>query len=101
VPAIEVMLNEGLVRELIFKGEIGKIKDVMEKNNKSGMCTFDQSLLTLFMNGDITEETAISHADQASDMKVKLQNAKMQMDENTSGENVLTGMDTSRISLHD
>lgn len=101
VPAIEVMLNEGLVRELIFKGEIGKIKDVMEKNNKSGMCTFDQSLMGLFINGDITEETAISHADKPSDMKVKLQNAKMKMSETAGGEGALTGMDTSRISLRD
>lgn len=102
VPAIEVMLNEGLVRELIFKGEIDKIKDVMEKNNKSGMCTFDQSLMNLFINGDITEETAVSHADKPSDMKVKLQNAKMQMSEKSAGgKNALTGMDTSRISLRD
>lgn len=101
VPAIEVMLNEGLIRELIFKGEIDKIKDVMEKNNKSGMCTFDQSLISLFVNGDISEETAITHADKASDMKVKLQNVKMQMDEKSGNKGALKGMDTSRISLRD
>lgn len=52
--AIEIMLNQGLVRELIHKGEISKIKDVMEQNNQLGMCSFDQSLIRLYKEGLIT-----------------------------------------------
>ena len=54
-PAIEIMINQGLVRELILKGDIGKIHDVMEQNNSIGMQTFDQSLMQLF-NQDLISE---------------------------------------------
>lgn len=77
VPAIEIMLNEALVRELIQKGEYEKITDVMEQNNPSGMCSFDQSLLQLFQAGLIDEETVLSQADKTTDMKVKMQQVKM------------------------
>ena len=96
VPAVEVLLNAGLVREIILKGEIGKINTVMERNVSQGMATFDQSLLELFAQGLITEEAAVSNADRTSDMKIKLENAKM----NAQGDrDVLRDMDTSRISL--
>ncbi len=77
VPAIEVMLNEALVRELIQKGEYQKITDVMEQNNPIGMCSFDQSLLELFAKGFIDEETVLSQADKTSDIKIKIQSIKM------------------------
>lgn len=77
VPAIEVMLNEALVRELIQKGEYQKITDVMEQNNPIGMCSFDQSLLDLFAKGFIDEETVLSQADKTSDIKIKIQSIKM------------------------
>lgn len=76
VPAIEVMLNQGLIRELILAGKNDQIRDVMEQNISVGMCTFDHSLLTLESKGLISEETAIMNADKPSDMKVKLQNRK-------------------------
>ncbi len=97
VPAIEVMLNQGLVRELILKGEISKIKDVMEQNAPLGMCTFDQSLLLLFAKGLITEQTAITNSDKASDMKIKIQQAKMSGKAGQGG--ILQNLDTSVISL--
>ena len=102
VPAIEIMLNQGLVRELILKGEISKIHEVMEKNNAIGMCTFDQSLLKLFSEGMITEETVIANADKPSDMKVKLHNVKLKDVKNVpDGSDVFEMMDTSVISLKD
>lgn len=97
-PAIEVMLNQGLVRDLILKGEIGKIHDVMEQNNSIGMSTFDQSLMQLFIDGMITEDTAITNSDKPSDMKIKVQQAKMAQDSRGSGE-ALASVDTSRISF--
>lgn len=102
VPAVEVMINQGLVRELIQKGEISKIKEIMEQNVSSGMCTFDQSLLLLFQSGLITEEATIVNSDKPSEMKIKVQQAKLSAQETgDDSEGVLAGMDTSVISLHD
>ncbi len=100
-PAIEVMLNQGLVRELILKGEIGKIHDVMEQNNSIGMSTFDQSMMKLFLDGHITDDTAISNSDKPSDMKVKIQQAQLAMQESTSQGDALDTVDTSLMSLRD
>jgi twitching motility protein PilU len=102
VPAMEIMLNQGLVRELILKGEISKIKDVMEQNATLGMCSFDQSLLKLYSNGLIAEETVIAQSDRASDIKIKLQQIKLKSKKVTGGkEDVMHAMDTSVISLKD
>ncbi len=93
---IEVMLNQGLVRELIHKGDIGKIKEVMEQNNQLGMCTFDQSLERAFRDDLITEQTALSFADQPGDLKIKLQQIKL----GESGtKEALREMDTSLLSI--
>lgn len=97
--AIEVMLNQGLVRELIRKGEITKIRDVMEQNRQLGMCTFDQSLLDLYKKGEITAEMAIEQADQGGDMKIRIQND--QMGDTSSGDAALKSMDTSILSISD
>ncbi len=99
-PAVEVMLNQALVRELIMKGEVSKIETVMMQNNAIGMCTFDQALLKLFLEGRIDENTLISNADKPSDMKVKLQEVKIT---GRSGDidHILSSFDTSLLSLKD
>jgi twitching motility protein PilU len=100
VPAVEIMLNQGLVRELILKGEITKIKDVMEQNNSLSMCTFDQSLLKLFEEDLISEETAMTNSDRPSDLKLKIQQIKLSGP--GGGHNSGLGkVDISRISLGD
>lgn len=100
-PAIEVMINQGLVRELILKGEIGKIHDVMEQNNSIGMSTFDQSLMRLFVEEAISEDTAITNSDKPSDMKIKIQQAKLIQTSRGGSVDALTTVDTSRISFSD
>ena len=100
VPAVEIMLNQGLVRELILKGEITKIKDVMEQNNSLGMCTFDQSLLALYKEGLITEETAMTNSDRPSDLKIRIQQTKLAPENAEMGEG-LVSVDTSRIKFGD
>jgi len=99
VPAIEVMINQGLVRELIMKGEINKIREVMEQNNTTGMCTFDQSLLDLYRNGFISEDMVISNSDKPSDMKIKVQQAKLSGDIGDGDKDTLSSLDTSRLSF--
>lgn len=98
VPAAEIMLNEGLVRELILKGDVSKIKDVMEGNNNQGMCTFDQSLLNLYAQGKITEDTAIANSDMPSDLRLKIKKAHLS-DSDSPHVSGLRGLDTSVISL--
>lgn len=100
VPAVEIMINQGLIRELIQKGEISKIKEIMEQNVSSGMCTFDQYLMKLFIRGMISEDTAIVNSDKPAEMKIKVQQEKLSADDE-KGDGALAGMDTSVISLRD
>lgn len=100
VPAVEVLLNQGLVRELILKGEISRVRDVMEQNASSGMRSFDMSLLQLYNDGLISEETVITNSDKPSDMKIKLQQQKISK-QDTSLTSALSGFDTSQISIGD
>lgn len=96
-PAMEIMLNQGLIRDLIHEGKYDKISEVMEQNNSTGMCSFDQSLMGLYQQGLISEETAISQSDKPSDMQIKLQQAKL----GGSGENAFEQLDTSVLSVSD
>jgi twitching motility protein PilU len=67
-PAVEVMLNTRHVSELIEKGEIGQIKEAMEKSLSAGSQTFEQALLHLIREGVVTQEEAMIHADSASNL---------------------------------
>lgn len=96
--AIEIMLNQGLVRELIHKGDISKIKDVMEQNNQLGMCSFDQSLIRLYKEGLITEEMALSQADQPGDLKIRIQQIKLG---EGGAKEVLRSINTSGLKISD
>lgn len=92
--ALEVMLNQGLVKELILEGRISKIRDVMEANQNLGMCTFDQSLLMMFGEGLITEDVALAQSDMPGDMKIKLQQARL-----GGAKAGLSQMDTSLLTI--
>jgi twitching motility protein PilU len=70
--ATEILTNTPLVGELISKGRFSEIKDVMKKSNNLGMQTFDQSLYKLYLNGDISYESALSHADSANDLRLMI-----------------------------
>lgn len=96
--AIEIMLNQGLVRELIHKGEITKIREVMEQNSPLGMCSFDQTLMKLFKEGLITEEMALSQADQPGDLKIKIQQIKLG---GTDSKEVLRTINTTGLRISD
>jgi twitching motility protein PilU len=66
--AVEVLLNTRHIAELIEKGEIGEIKDALERSMSPGSQTFEQALFKLFMAGKITQEEAMANADSASNM---------------------------------
>jgi len=72
VVATEVLTNTPLVGELISKGRFDEIKDVMKKSGNLGMQTFDQSLFNLYINDEISYESAILHADSANDLRLMI-----------------------------
>jgi len=72
VAAIEILLNSPYIGELIKKGEVGSIKEVMEKSNDQGMQTFDQALFTLYQRGQINYADAIHYADSPNDLRLMI-----------------------------
>jgi twitching motility protein PilU len=72
VPAVEVMINSPLISDMIFKGEVGGIKDVMKKSRESGMQTFDQHLFMLYEEGLIAYEDALRNADSVNDLRLNI-----------------------------
>ncbi|WP_079434153.1 PilT/PilU family type 4a pilus ATPase [Zoogloea sp. LCSB751] len=72
VPAVEVMLNSPLISDLIFKGEIPGIKEVMKRSSELGMQTFDQSLFDLYEKGLISYEDALRNADSMNDLRLQI-----------------------------
>jgi len=72
IAAIEVLLNSPYISELIKKGDVGSIKDVMEKSNELGMQTFDQSLFKHYQQGLITYADALHHADSPNDLRLMI-----------------------------
>ncbi len=74
-PAVEVLLNSRYIAELIEKGDLGEIKDAMEKSMVPGSQTFEQCLYTLYSTGVITLEEALSNADSANNLQQVINNA--------------------------
>jgi twitching motility protein PilU len=72
VPAAEIMLNSPLIADLIFKGDIPAIKDLMKRSRELGMQTFDQSLFDLYEAGYITYEDALRNADSLNDLRLEI-----------------------------
>ena len=72
VAAIEIMLNSPLISDLIFKGEVHEIKEIMKKSRELGMQTFDQALFDLYEAGRITYEDALRNADSINDLRLHI-----------------------------
>jgi twitching motility protein PilU len=97
VPAVEVMVRSPLIAEMILKGRVSEIRDVIAKSNESGMQTFDQSLFQLFEDGLIDYEDAIRAADSGNDLRLKI---KLESSRNESGELGDSLQDVSFSSLN-
>ena len=72
VPAVEIMLNSPLISDLIFKGDVSGIKEIMKKSRELGMQTFDQSLFDLYEAGLISYEDALRNADSLNDLRLEI-----------------------------
>jgi twitching motility protein PilU len=78
VPAVEIMLNSPLISELIFKGDIQEIREVMKRSREQGMVTFDQALFDLHEKELITYEDALRNADSVNDLRLQIKlNSKL------------------------
>lgn len=72
VAAVEILLNTPLISDLIFKGEVAEIKEIMKKSRELGMQTFDQSLFDLYENNMVTYEDALRNADSVNDLRLQI-----------------------------
>ena len=70
--AIEILLNSPLISDLIFKGEVHEIKEIMKKSREAGMCTFDQARFELYEAGQISYEDAMRNADSMNELRLAI-----------------------------
>jgi twitching motility protein PilU len=70
--AIEIMLNSPLISDLIFKGDVHEIKEIISRSRELGMQTFDQALFDLHEAGKISYEDALRNADSVNDLRLKI-----------------------------
>ena len=89
VPAVEIMLNTPLMADLVFKGKVHEMKELMSKSNEHGMKTFDQALFDLYEEGYVTYEDALRNADSVNDLRLRI---KLQGKE-SKGQDLLSGID--------
>ncbi|CAM8631599.1 PilU Tfp pilus assembly protein, ATPase PilU [Comamonadaceae bacterium] len=72
IAAVEVLINSPLISDLIFKGEVSEIKEIMKKSRQAGMQTFDQALFDLYESNAITYEDALRNADSLNDLRLQI-----------------------------
>ena len=72
VAAVEIMLNTPLISDLVFKGEVAEIKEIMKRSRELGMQTFDQALFDLYEGQAVTFEDALRNADSVNDLRLQI-----------------------------
>jgi twitching motility protein PilU len=72
IAAMEIMLNTPLIADLIFRGEVSAIKEIMAKSNRLGMKTFDQALFDLYEAHVISYEEALRNADSKNEIRLRI-----------------------------
>lgn len=94
IASLEVMLRSPLIADLIFKGEIMKIKEVMAKSNRLGMKTFDQDLFDLYENEKISYEDAMRNSDSKNELRLRIKlESKRERDVSAEASSSLSLMD--------
>ena len=83
IAAVEILLNTPLISDMIFKGEVGEIKEIMKRSREQGMQTFDQALFDLYEFGRINYEDALRNADSVNDLRLQI---KLNSERARSGE---------------
>ncbi len=87
IAAVEILLNTPLVSDLIFKGEVAEIKELMKRSREHGMQTFDQSLFQLYEDNAVSYEDALRNADSVNDLRlqIKLQSQRARRQDLSEG----------------
>jgi twitching motility protein PilU len=93
VAAVEIMLNSPLISDLIFKGDVHEIKEIMKRSRELGMQTFDQALFDLYEADLITYEDALRNADSVNDLRLKI---KLES-KNAKNRDLTAGLDSLEI----
>ena len=97
VAAIEIMINSPLMADLIFKGNVHDMKELIAKSNELGMQTFDQALFNLYEDGQIKYEDALRNADSVNDLRLRI---KLEGKESSKA-NLMEGLDSISMEEHD
>ncbi len=97
VAAIEIMINSPLMADLIFKGNVHDIKELIAKSNELGMQTFDQALFDLFEAGKIKYEDALRNADSVNDLRLRI---KLE-GKGAKSADLMEGLDNISMEDHD
>ncbi len=97
IAAIEIMINSPLMSDLIFKGNVHDIKELIAKSNELGMQTFDQALFDLYENGQIKYEDALRNADSVNDLRLRI---KLEGKESKDSD-LMEGLDSIQIEDND
>ena len=92
--AVEVMLGSPTVKELILRGDIGGLKEIMEKSKDRGMKTFDMALFDLCQAGEITVDEALRNADSENNLRLRL---KLAGDQSAEGETTTFSLEDEQI----
>ena len=92
--AIEIMLNSPLIADMIFKGEVNAIKEVMAKSRELGLETFDGALFNLYESGAISYEEALKNADSVNDLRLRI---KLQSKSSTDRD-VMSGTENLKMT---
>jgi twitching motility protein PilU len=92
--AVEVMLGSPTVKELILRGDIGGLKEIMEKSKDRGMKTFDMALFDLCQAREITEEEALHNADSENNLRLRL---KLAGDQVAEGKKATFSLESDRV----
>ena len=95
IAASEIMINTPLMSDLIFKGNVHDIKELIAKSNELGMQTFDQALFNLYESGQIKYEDALRNADSVNDLRLRI---KLE-GKDSSNNDLMDGLDN--ISMED
>ncbi len=92
IAAVEIMLNTPLMADLIFKGQVGELKELMKRSRELGMQTFDQALFDLYEGQVISYEDALRNADSVNDLRlqIKLNSQRARVSDLSAGTEHLT-----------
>ncbi len=96
VAAMEILINSPLIADLIDKGEVASIKEVMARSNEQGMITFDQFLFNLFEDGLISYEEAVRNADSQNELRLRVK-----LESKRSRQNLLEDEGVRKMQMKD